>query len=135
MAPKKRKAAAEASAKSSKKKQKTIPTPVADHSKCKSHADVDQRKTRCSGIRGDGERCSTKIKAKPSEAAFTAGCMPVCGVHKSQKLVLGRCVAIADCGYKCDRFIVVSTAKSQLCKAHYVVSIFWEQLEVLHDRY
>lgn len=129
MAPRKRKdisaEARQAAAPLPIKKRKTTATDTDayDHSKCTKHTDAEQRKTRCNGIRGDGTRCPTKIKASASEEALNQGLLPVCGVHKKQVTRIGRCVAKADCGENCDRLVLVRPELNQLRKAHANVSL------------
>ena len=124
MPPKKRKAAACAAASASSKKRKSAAAAVHDHSDCKLHTDVDQRKTRCNGFRRDGSRCTTKIRMSVLETAMAEERLPVCGQHNRQKLQVGRCAAIADCGEKCDRLVVLVPLLNQLCKTHEDVSIY-----------
>lgn len=86
--------------------------------RCRLHRDVENREKVCNAVQKNRERCTSKIKRKDREAQLMKNQLPVCGLHRSQKLHAGRCEGVAACGERCNCRVQWRFCEQQLCSEH-----------------
>lgn len=94
-----------ASTPAQKRRKITVKSKFKSHTNCKLHKDDELRDRVCNGAKKDGSHCTSKIKRAQAAITMASGYFPMCKIHNQQKLQIGHCEAIADCGKRCNRVV------------------------------